>query len=109
MRVSKTVLIAATVAVLAACSANRQQTAPAPCCTDQWNPGWMHREQWQPRHIGSVQRQRVMRHRSFMNEGAPSAYRGARSTVATTEGTISAGKRALRGKLCFLSGVDGYG
>lgn len=58
---------------------------------DMWDPGWMHREMWGPGRMGPGQRQRMLRHCTFMHEGVPEAYRGQSRTKDMTEETIEAG------------------
>ena len=50
-----------------------------------------------------------MRHRTFMSEGVASAYRGARSTVAATEGTISDGRALYEANCASCHGSSGMG
>jgi hypothetical protein len=46
-----------------------------PCCWDMWDPGWTQRYLWGPGHMGPMQRQRILRHWTFMHEGVPEDYR----------------------------------
>ena len=101
-------LTAAACFVTAALAASAQQTTP-PCCVDQWNPGWMHRDQWRSHHMSPGQRQRMMRHWTFMNEGVPDLYRGARSTVPATPETVTEGRTLYQAHCAVCHGATGMG
>lgn len=108
MRMFASTLAAAAVFVLAALPLNAQQTAPG-CCVDQWNPGWMHRDQWRSNHMGPGQRQRMMRHWTFMNEGVPAIYRGAQSTVPASSETVVEGRTLYEANCTVCHGRTGMG
>jgi mono/diheme cytochrome c family protein len=76
---------------------------------DQWSPGGMQHDNWRRETMGSGQRQRMLRHRTFMNEGVPTAYRGARSTVQTTVDTVAAGRALYEANCASCHGATGMG
>ena len=76
---------------------------------DRWNPNWMQRQLWGPGQMGSGMQQRMARHKSFMHEGSPKRYRGAKNPLSTDPKTIADG-RILYGKNCgSCHGADGTG
>jgi len=76
---------------------------------DWWNPGWMQRDHWRPGHMGPGQRQRMMRHWAYMNEGVPAPYRGARSTISTTPETVAEGQNLYSTNCVSCHGATGLG
>ena len=58
---------------------------------DRWNPGWTHRETWEPGRMGSEHRQRMERHWSFMQSGTPAAYRGQTNPFTPDSGIVREG------------------
>lgn len=98
----------ATIVLSATLSAPAQQTMPG-CCMDQWNPSGMHRDHWRPEHMGPGQRQRMLRHWTFMNDGVPTAYRGARSTVQVTTNTVAEGRALYEANCASCHGTIGMG
>ena len=86
-----------------------QINSPAPCCTDPWDPGGMHRDMWRHENMGPGQRQRMLRHWTFMNEGVPAAYRGARSPLDQTSATVDAGGRLYADNCASCHGASGLG
>lgn len=108
MHAFKAAFVATFVFLIGAGSVSAQQTSP-PCCVDRWNPGWMHRDQWRSQHMGPGQRQRMMRHWTFMNEGVPAAYRGARSSVPMTPEVVAAGGTLYAANCAACHGATGMG
>lgn len=108
MEVSKRILAAAAIVLSTAVSVPAQQTMP-PCCVDQWNPGRMLHDQWRPQQMGPMQRQRMVRHWTYMNEGVPTAYRGLRSTVSATAGNVSEGRTLYEANCAECHGAVGMG
>jgi mono/diheme cytochrome c family protein len=76
---------------------------------DMWDPGWMQRPMWNPRHMGPGQQQRMLRHWTFMNQGVPAEYRGQTSTVAPTEATIREGAMLYAQNCASCHGSTGLG
>ena len=89
--------------------ASAQSNSPEPCCADPWNPGGMHRDKWGHGNMGSEQRQRMLRHWAFMNEGVPAEYRGARSPLGQTTVTVDAGGRLYADSCAACHGATGLG
>jgi mono/diheme cytochrome c family protein len=79
------------------------------CCWDMWNPGWMQRRMWDPRHMGPMQQQRMLRHWTFMHQGVPAEYRGQTSTVPPTEATVSEGAALYAENCASCHGATGLG
>lgn len=90
-------------------SAVAQSSAAQPCCADPWNPGGMHRHMWRHGNMGPGQRQRMLRHWTFMNEGVPAEYRGARSPLDQTSATVDAGGRLYADTCAACHGATGLG
>jgi len=86
---------------------NQGQT-PA-CCWDMWDPGWTQRPMWHPGHMGQGQRQRMVRHWTFMHNGVPSQYRGQSSTIALTEESIRDGATLYADNCARCHGPTGGG
>ena len=80
-----------------------------PCCWDMWDPGWTQRYLWGPGHMGPMQRQRVLRHWTFMHEGVPEDYRGQSNTIAIDEETISEGAVIYAKNCASCHGPSGRG
>lgn len=81
---------------------------------DLWGPGHMrpgqmghHGWQWQDMH--TAQRQRAIRHWTYMNQGVPSAYRGARNPLRPTADTLRSGGALYRENCAFCHGPRGLG
>jgi len=108
MKVSTIISTAAVLMMSGTLSALAQQTMPG-CCIDQWNPSGMHRDHWAPEHMGPGQHQRMLRHWTFMNEGVPTAYRGARSTVAVTSDSVAEGRALFEANCESCHGATGMG
>lgn len=75
------------------------QLREPPAGWDMWEPGWWDRwdpdrtkrQSWQSDRIDRSLRWRQTRHGTFIQEGVPPAYRGARNPMATTPATVRAG------------------
>ena len=66
-------------------------------------PGWG----WG--NMGPGQQQRMQRHWTYMNEGVPAAYRGARSTVRATSDIIAEGEAIYSDNCARCHGSEGMG
>ena len=80
-----------------------------PCCWDMWDPGWTQRYLWGPGHMGPMQRQRMLRHWTFMHEGVPEDYRGQSSTVPVNEQTVDDGAELYSEYCASCHGPTGSG
>ena len=90
-------------------SAQSPNTDQLPCCQDMWSPSWMQRDMWGPGHMGRGMRQRMTRHWTFMHQGIPIAYVGAKNPLSTDADTVREG-RALYTKNCTsCHGMTGMG
>ncbi len=69
----------------------------------------MHGRGWGWNNMGPGQQQRVQRHWTYMNEGVPTAYRGARSSVRATSGVIAEGKALYSDNCARCHGTQGMG
>ncbi len=81
----------------------------SPCCWDMWDPGWIQRDRWGPGHMGPRQRQRMLRHWTFMHEGVPAAYRGQTSTIVTNDVTVEDGAGLYAEYCASCHGTNGQG
>lgn len=75
-------------------------------------PGHMspgHMPGWGWGRMGPGQEQRMQRHWTYMNEGVPSAYRGARSSVRATPEIIAEGKALYSDNCASCHGAAGLG
>ncbi len=66
---------------------------------DFWQPQWMQRELWGPDKMPKGMQVRMLRHQTYVDQGVPKSYRGARSSVGTDSATLQAGA-ALYSKHC---------
>lgn len=66
-------------------------------------PGWGHGN------MGPGQQQRMQRYWTYMNEGVPSAYRGARSTIRATPGNLTEGQALYTENCARCHGAKGLG
>jgi mono/diheme cytochrome c family protein len=70
----------------------RAQLQEPPLGWDMWDPGWTRRDVWdEPDRMDQSLRWRMTRHRTFLRDGVPAAYRGARNPLTGTPATIAAG------------------
>ena len=76
---------------------------------DRWDPGAMHRDRWHPNHMGPGQRHRMFRHWSFMNQGVPQDYRGARNPFSFSAETVAAGAKVYTENCAACHGDRGLG
>jgi len=76
---------------------------------DLWDPEKTWRDQWMPERMDPAMRQRMMRHWSFMHEGPPEAYRGARNPLSSTDETVAAGRTLYRQACAVCHGTAGLG
>ncbi|AZL61341.1 cytochrome c [Rhodobacteraceae bacterium HSP-20] len=91
----------------------------SPCCRDWWGPGWMGpghmtpdgmgRDMWGWGMMGPGQQARMQRHWTYMNEGVPSAYRGARNPLRSTDETLAAGATLYAENCARCHGPTGFG
>jgi len=86
------------------------KTLPAPpCCVDRWDPDWTGRDRWEPDMIDPAHRQRMGRHRTFMNVGVPSKYRGQLNPLATTRSVVKEGSMLYQQQCAVCHGAEGMG
>ena len=64
---------------------------------------------WGMNNMGPGQQQRMQRHWTYMNEGVPAAYRGARSMVRATPEVIAEGQRLYANNCASCHGAEGLG
>jgi mono/diheme cytochrome c family protein len=114
-------MVMAIALAMAACAVpmttGAQQGGPGP--GDWWGPGgmgpgdmWprgMQRDEWRWGMMGPGQQQRMLRHWTYMNEGVPAAYRGARSPLQTTPEAIARGAGLYADNCARCHGPSGYG
>jgi mono/diheme cytochrome c family protein len=85
-------------------------TQPAPpCCVDRWDPDSTGRDRWEPGMIDPAHRQRLGRHRTFMNEGVPPEYRGQLNPLATKRSVVKAGSALFQKQCAVCHGAEGMG
>ncbi|HSE06158.1 MAG TPA: cytochrome c [Methylomirabilota bacterium] len=75
------------------------QLRDPPLGWDAWDPGRTQREVWQPDRMDRDLRWRLTRHESFLRDGVPAAYRGARNPLSGTPETLRQGA-ALYAERC---------
>ena len=80
-----------------------------PCCWDMWDPGWTQRYLWGPGHMGPMQRQRMLRHWTFMHEGVPEDYRDQASTITINQQTLGEGAALYADSCASCHGPTGQG
>ena len=68
-----------------------------------------HMQGWGWGNMGPGQQMRMQRHWTYMNEGVPTAYRGARSTVRGTAQIIADGKALYSNNCARCHGAKGLG
>ena len=76
---------------------------------DRWDPGAMHRDRWHPNHMGRGQRHRMFRHWTFMNQGVPQEYSGARNPFSFSAETVAAGAEVYADNCAACHGDRGFG
>jgi mono/diheme cytochrome c family protein len=113
-------LIALLVGALAlACTPQRPMAQPGGAGSDWWGRGWMGpghmwpdgdlNDDWGWNQMGPGQLQRAERHWTYMNNGVPAAYSGARSTVRATRETLTSGARLYGDNCARCHGAKGFG
>ncbi len=103
--------VAAALGVAAAAALAQQSNS------DWWGHGRMgsgqmgsdHMQGWGWGNMGPGQQMRMQRHWTYMNEGVPTAYRGARSTVRGTAQIIADGKALYSNSCASCHGAKGLG
>lgn len=80
-----------------------------PCCSDMWDPLWMQRDMWGSGQMGSGMNQRMERHWTFMHQGIPVEYRGARNPLSLDTATINAGRILYEDNCASCHGATGMG
>ena len=76
---------------------------------DRWNPNWMQRDMWGPGQMGPGMQKRMARHWTFMHQGIPAAYRGARNPLPTDAKTIGEGRTLYQDNCASCHGATGMG
>jgi mono/diheme cytochrome c family protein len=76
---------------------------------DRWNPNWMQRDMWGSDNMGPGMRQRKARHRAFMHQGIPAAYRAARNPLSPDAKTIGEGLALYQANCAYCHGATGLG
>jgi mono/diheme cytochrome c family protein len=94
---------------LGAPPARSQVQQPAPRGFDYWQPDWMVRELWGPGGMPKGMMVRLLRHTTFMRDGVPKEYEGAKSEVSTGPATIAAGGKLYAEHCAVCHGRDGMG
>ncbi len=79
------------------------------CCQDRWNPEWMQRDMWGPGRMGPGMRHRMARHWTFMHQGIPALYRGARNPLSPNAETIGEGRALYQKNCASCHGPTGMG
>jgi mono/diheme cytochrome c family protein len=69
----------------------RAQLRDPPVGWDLWEPGWTPPDVWAPEPQDEGLRWRVTRHRAFLEDGVPMAYRGAHNPLAGSAEAVRAG------------------
>jgi len=77
----------------------RAQLRDPPLGWDMWDPDWMRRDRWDPQRADRNLLWRMTRHETFLQDGVPKAYRGARNPMSQTPDTVRKG-RALYQQHC---------
>ena len=70
----------------------RAQLRDPPPGWDMWDPGWTRPEVWQQHGADRGMRWRMTRHETFIEDGVPPAYRGARNPLTRTPATVDRGR-----------------
>ena len=86
---------------------------------DWWGPGWMGpghmmpdgmgRDMWGWGMMGPGQQARMQRQWTYMNEGVPAPYRGARNPLRSTDQTLSSGATLYTQNCVRCHGPTGFG
>jgi hypothetical protein len=75
------------------------------CC----NYGWRQQDMWGPGRMGPEHRQRMIRHRTYMQSGLPSEYRGQVNPLSFTAEVIEAGAGLYNQQCASCHGPQGMG
>lgn len=103
------IIITVGLILVAAIAATAQQHHGRMWGPDRWDPGAMHRDAWYPNHMGEGQRLRILRHWTFMNQGVPQEYRGARNPQTLNAETVAAGAEVYAENCAACHGDQGLG
>ena len=105
-----TIIVLAAVAIAVTSVAVWGQARPGPPRGfDYWQPDWMVKELWGPGRMPKSMMVRLLRHNTYIQVGVPEPYVNARSELASTPETLTAGG-ALYSKVCAsCHGKDGLG
>jgi len=79
------------------------------CCVDMWNPDWMQRDMWGQGRMGPGMRHRMARHWTYMHQGLPAAYDGARNPLKADAETIGEGRTLYQTHCASCHGKTGMG
>jgi mono/diheme cytochrome c family protein len=77
--------------------------------TDWWDPAAGRREVWRPERMTSEQKQRMLRHWSYMTGGVPDPYRGMLNPAQATPEMIVAGGAVYAQNCANCHGATGFG
>ena len=105
------IISAALLGLTATCTSAQQQRGDwwgqGPMGPGHMRPDGMHGWGWG--HMGPGQQQRMQRHWTYMNEGVPAAYRGARSPFRATPEVIDEGRALYSDNCSSCHGAEGLG
>ena len=76
---------------------------------DYWQPEWMVRELWGANKVPKGMEVRRRRHQTYMNDGVPKEYKGAKSAVSAQPQTIAQGRKLYGQHCAFCHGRKGLG
>ena len=76
---------------------------------DMWDPYWMQRHMWGPGPMGPGIHYRMERHWTFMHQGIPAEFRGARNPLSNDAETISEGRTLYEKNCSSCHGKTGLG
>lgn len=102
-------VVAGLVLDLNGAAAQSPDTQTPPCCWDRWNPNWMQRDMWGPGQMGPGMQHRMARHWTFMHQGIPAAYRGARNPLPLDAKILGEGRALYQKNCASCHGAKGMG
>ncbi len=102
-------IVASFVLYLSGAAAQSPGQSRQPGQRDMWNPYWMQRDMWGPGEMGPGMRHRMARHWTFMHQGIPAEYNGARNPISPDAKTIGDGRALYREKCASCHGPTGMG